>query len=133
IKKEQTETRKNARASPLQPSGLADSEQLPHDQCQVEATGVHQQTLQDVVPSFQMHTSHSAGFVHVRHTSFRQFTTFPLEPLAALSLNSPSVVVHLLLLVLFPIPVPPTPSWLRNVTTAVYRMQVLHDGSAVVP
>src|ERR1700674_5904213 len=93
---------------------------------------MHQQTLQDVVPAFQMHTSHSAGFVHVRHTAFRQFTSLPLQSLAARPLNSPPVGVHLLLLVLFPCPFPPPPVRLRNVTTAVYRMQVLHYGFAVV-
>src|SRR2546421_673726 len=93
---------------------------------------MHQQPLQDVAPSFKMHTSHSAGFVQVRHTAFRQFTSLPLQLLAARPLNPPPVGVHLLLFVLFPFPVPPTPFRLRNVTTAVYCMQILHYGSAVV-
>src|SRR6266705_883288 len=79
-----------------------------------------------------MHTSHSAGFVHVRHAAFRQFTALLLQALAARPSNPPSVGVHLLLLVLFPFPVPPTPFRLRNVTPAGYRMQILYYGSAVI-
>ena len=71
--------------------------------------------LQDVVSSFQMHTSHSAGFVQVRHTSFRQLTSLPLQSLAARSPNPPPVGVHLLLLIGFPFPLPRTSLRLGNV------------------
>src|ERR1039458_10533250 len=115
MEKEQAEERKNECEPPLQPPGLADSYQLPHDQSQVETTSVDQQPLQDVVPSFQMHASHAAGFVHVGHTAFRQFTSLLLQLFAARPPNPPPVGVYLFLLVLFPFPVPPTPLRLRNV------------------
>src|SRR6266480_3172871 len=62
-----------------------------------------------------MHTSHSAGFVQVRHTSFRQLTSLPLQSLAARSPNPPPVGVHLLLLIGFPFPLPRTSLRLGNV------------------
>src|ERR1035438_10734044 len=67
---------------------------------------MHQQALQNIVPSFQMHPSHSPGFVHVRHASFRQLTSLPLEPLAALASGPSPVGVYLLLLLRFPGPLP---------------------------
>src|SRR5260370_15430776 len=79
-----------------------------------------------------MYPSHSTGFVHVRHTALGQFTAGPLQFFAAFSSSPPPVGVHLLLLVLFPFPVPWASVRLRYVTTAAYRMYVLQYGSAVV-
>src|SRR5947209_2226798 len=93
---------------------------------------MHQQTLQDVVSSFQMHTSHSACFVHVCHTAFRQLTSLPLQLLAAHSPNPPPVGVHLLLFIRLSSPLPRPSLRLGNVAAAVAVVQILQYGSAVV-
>src|ERR1035437_78256 len=79
-----------------------------------------------------MHASHSPGFVHMRHTSFRQFSSLPLQSLAARPPNPPPVGVYLLLLIGFPFPLPRASLRLGNVAAAVGLVQTLHHGSAVV-
>src|SRR5271157_1356601 len=80
-----------------------------------------------------MHTSHAAGFVHVCHASFRQFTSLSLEPLAAIALDPPPVGVHLFPLLRFPFPLPRTPVRLGNVAAAGGLVQILQYASAVIP
>ena len=94
---------------------------------------MHQQALQNVVSSFQVHPSHSPGFVHVRHASFRQLTALPLEPFAAVAFGPPPVGVYLLLFIGFSFPLPRASVRLGDVASAADLVQILQHRSTVVP
>src|SRR6476646_2321502 len=73
----------NEREQPLQPPRLADSDHLAHDQAQVEPPDVDQETLGDVVATFEVRASHAAGLVAVGEGAFDQLATLAHQALAA--------------------------------------------------
>src|SRR5687767_12239647 len=59
----------------LQAARRADAGEGPHQEAEIEATDVHEQTLQDVGVPPQMCASHPTGFIEMRIR--------PLQPLAS--------------------------------------------------
>jgi hypothetical protein len=63
--------------SPLQPAWRADADQLPHEQSEIEAAGVNQQSLQDIRVTTEMHAPHAARLIEM---SKRPFESLAAEP-----------------------------------------------------
>ena len=65
-------------------SRCARSQQLAHDQAQVERADMDQLPLQNVAVPAQVCAPHAAGFVAMREAAFDQFTAPPQQALAVL-------------------------------------------------
>src|ERR1700733_8428541 len=76
----------------LEAPGCAAPQQFSQDQAQIECAGMYEQPLDDVVMTTQMSSSHASGFVHMRKTSFHQFSTLTQQSFSALS-SDPSPVL----------------------------------------
>ena len=57
-----------------------DARQLPHQQPEIEAADVHEQPLQDVVVSAQMHPPHPPGLVEMRVGALEPLPALPQQP-----------------------------------------------------
>ena len=90
----------------LQPAWRADADQLPHEQAEIEAARVNQQSLADVGVTAEVDATEATGFIEMGEG--------PLEALAAESqqaqpprtANPPTITVHRVACggVLFPVP-----------------------------
>jgi len=60
----------------------ARSEQLSHEEAQIEGADMDQQALEDVALTAQVQASHSAGVIHVGEGLFDEFGPAFLQPLA---------------------------------------------------
>lgn len=76
------------------------TQQLTHDQAQVEAAYVDQLPLQNVLVSAQMGAPHAAGFIAMREAAFDQVTAPPEQALAVTASHPPPILVYRLLLLL---------------------------------
>src|SRR5207244_2023312 len=65
------------RQPPLQTARRPESDQLTHDEPKIEAAGMNQQPLEDVLMTTQMRAAHAARVVDVRERA--------LDPLTALT------------------------------------------------
>jgi hypothetical protein len=66
---------------PLKPSGLSNTDERPHQQAQIEAAGMDNQSLVDVLMATQVRASHPAGIVDVGEGALDELTTPALQPL----------------------------------------------------
>ena len=51
----------------------ANPEEAPHPETEIGCTGVHEQSLQDVLVSADVRATHATGFVEMRAVAFEQF------------------------------------------------------------
>jgi len=65
--------------APLQPSRRAYTDQLSHQQSEIEATGVNQQALQNVRVPAQVDAPHPTCFVEMGERPFQALTTEPQQ------------------------------------------------------
>src|SRR4051794_21088128 len=95
---------------------------------------MHQQPLQNVAPALQMYSSHSAGLVHVRETSFGQFGSRFLQPLVPRPLPPPAILIDSFLLdgLALALPLPASPIRLRNIAAQILVVQMLQNRSTVI-
>ena len=91
--------------------------QLPHQQPEIEATDVHEQPLQDVVVSAQMHPPHPSGFEQMREGAFEPFPTLPQQPVAAGAPDPAAVGIHRIASGRLAAPVPSATVRFRDVGT----------------
>ena len=70
------------REAALQAARRADSDQVPHDESEIEATCMNQDAFQDIRVAAQMRAAHAARVVEMREGAF--------DPLAALTHQAPS-------------------------------------------
>src|SRR5258708_36792206 len=108
---------RNRRGEALQGPRFSDSRTLPEQQRQVESDRVEQKPLENVLLTLQVRSSHAAGFIHMRKTSFGQLRTQLLQILAAPSAHLPPIPIHLLLFLFLPCPVPGPALALRHDAT----------------
>jgi len=121
------------RPRPLQAAGLADAEQVPHHEPEIEAAGMHQEPFENVVVLPQMRVSHAAGIVDMRKRSFHQFRPRPQQGLAALPAFAPSVRVDGRLCVGRLGPITSTTVRLRDVRPEADGLRVDQRLVAVIP
>src|SRR5512143_2007057 len=76
---------------PLQPSRGAHAGQLPHQQAEIEAAGVDQQSLQNVRVSAKEYASHAAGLVEMREGPLQALAAEPQQPQATRTTNAPPI------------------------------------------
>ena len=72
----------------------ADPNQLSHEQSEIEASRVNQQSLQNVRVAAQVHAAHPTGFVEMRKGSFQALAAAPQQPLSARAANASSIAIH---------------------------------------
>ena len=93
----------------LEAAWRAAADQPPHKESEIEAGGVHQQSLPNVGVPAQVHPAQAAGLIEMSKGPFQAFAAKPQQPLAPRAANAPSVPVHGVagLRVLRPVPSPP--------------------------
>jgi len=67
---------------------------FPDEQRQIERDCVEQESLENVVAAPQVRSPHSSGFVHMSEASLDQFRPPPLESLAPLAFDPPTIPVY---------------------------------------
>jgi len=82
------------RQPPLQASWRPDADEGPHQESQIEAADVHEQTLQDVRVAPEMCPSHAAGLVEMRVRPFQAFTPSPQQGESTRAVNAPTIRIH---------------------------------------
>ena len=75
---------------PCRPRG-ADADQSPHEQTQVEATGVHEHALQDVGVTPQMDAAQRARLVQMRPGAFQPLAPVAQQASATLPADAPAI------------------------------------------
>src|SRR5207244_8950286 len=103
-----------------------------HHEPQVKGCDVHQQTLENVRVTPQMHAPHPARFIQVRKAPLQLLAALPQQPLPTLAPNPPPVPVHRCLLFLLPLPAPPSPLRLRAVAAYLPVRELRQHFVAVV-
>ena len=63
----------------------ANPEEAPHPETEIECTGVHEQSLQDVLLAVDVRATQATGFVEMRAGAFEQFAASAKEAFAARS------------------------------------------------
>src|SRR5215204_5894800 len=72
----------------LQAARRADADERPHQESEIEATDVHEQTLQDVRVPPQMRASHRTGFVEMRVWALQSLASATLQRQPAPATNA---------------------------------------------
>src|SRR2546422_3481926 len=85
--------RARVRGRSLEPSRRAAAKPLPHENAEIEAARVDQQSFEDVPMPAQVAAAHAAGVVHVSKGSFDVLSAATQEPLAAHPAHAPSIAV----------------------------------------
>src|SRR5262245_61346286 len=78
----------------LQPAWRADADQLPHEQAEIEAAGVNQQSLPNVGVAAEVHTTKAAGFIEMGEGPFQALAAEPEQAQAPPTTNAPTITVH---------------------------------------
>jgi hypothetical protein len=93
---------------PLQAAWLSDSEDIPHEQAQIQAGDVDEHSLEDVAVAAKMSASHSAGFERLGEGTFEQFAALAQQCFPALATNASPIAMHRVAFVVLALPVPAT-------------------------
>ena len=78
----------------LEASRLADSEDVPHQQTQIQTGDVDEDSLEDVSVAAQMRPSHAAGLESVREGTLEKFAALSQQRLSSLATHSPTIAMH---------------------------------------
>ena len=78
----------------LQAAWRADADQPPHEQAEVEATGVNQQTLPNIDVAAEIHAAQAAGLVEMGERPFQSLAAKPQQAEAPRAANAPTIAVH---------------------------------------
>src|SRR5215203_7008887 len=82
------------RKAALEAAWRADAEDLTHDEPEIEATRMNQQTLQDVRVTTQMRTTHPTRVIDVREGAFDRLTASTHQASAASSTRPATIGIH---------------------------------------
>ena len=69
-------------------------EEAPHPETEIECTGVHEQSLQDVLVAVDVRATQATGFVEMRAGAFEQFAASAKEAFAARAADAPPIGIH---------------------------------------
>ena len=69
-------------------------EEAPHPETEIECTGVHEQSLQDVLVAVDVRAAQATGFVEMRAGAFEQFAASAKEAFAARAADAPPIGIH---------------------------------------
>ena len=100
-----SENEKECDHAALQPPGRSASRQFPHNETEIERTGMNHQPFDDVVVTPEMRPSQGASFVHVSEAAFYPFSTLAQKSLSTRPSDAPPVLVDGYLVFLFTHPV----------------------------
>ena len=119
--------------SALQPSWCTDANQLPHQQSEIEASGVDQQSLSNIGVSAQVYSAHPSCFVEVRERPFEALAAEPQQAQAPRRANPPTIPVHRVAGLGVLRPVPSAAIGLGDVTADADRFEIHERLIAVIP
>jgi len=119
--------------SSLEPSVRSNPAHRAHQQTKVQTACMNQQSLQNVVVAAQVDTSHSPGFIQVRHHSFEFLAALSLQPLAALALQPPPIAVDRGLFRRLPVPSLPAAFRFRDISSNARFSNPPHYAATVIP
>ena len=88
--KERDERRQNGRQAALQAARGAESDQVTHDEPEIEATRMNQEPLQDVRVAAQMRPAHRARFIKMRIRPFQELAPPPQQRQPARAMDAPA-------------------------------------------
>ena len=117
----------------LQPARRADADQVTHDEPEIEATRMNQQTLQDVRVAAQMRAAHPARVVEMREGAFDALAALAHQSASASSANPSSIAIHWRLRFRFLRPVASAPIRLGHIRPDADGVEVDHRLITVVP
>jgi hypothetical protein len=78
----------------LQPAQRAAADQVAHDESEIEAARMNQQTLEDIGVAAQMRAAHPTGVVEMAEGAFDPLALLPHQATTARSTNPPTVGIH---------------------------------------
>ena len=111
---------------PLEHPRLAHSRHLPHQNREVEAGGVYQKALRDVVVPPKMHPAHPARLVAVRERPLHQLRPAARQSRSPRPPDAPTIPIHRSLHLPSPPPAPPATLRLRYMTPKTRSGQTRH-------
>jgi hypothetical protein len=85
-----SENEKECDDAALQPPGRSASREFPHNESEIERTGMNHQPFDDVVVTPEMRPSQGASFVHVSEAAFYPFSTLAQKSLGCCASCQPS-------------------------------------------
>lgn len=103
------------RDAPLQAPGLPDADEGAHQESEVEAGRMHDQSFEDVLMTSQMRPPHAARLVQARIRPLEQFAAATQEALASCAAHPLTIGVHRRLRIRGLHPVSPPALRFRNV------------------
>ena len=121
------------RRAALEAPRCAHARQLPHQEPEIEAADVHEQTFQDIGMPAQMHAAHPAGLVEMGVGPFQELAALSQQPVPARAPNATTIRIHRLLGRGLARPVAPPTIRLRHVTPHADLHERLHRLVAVIP
>lgn len=84
----------SALTRPCRPRGVPTPNQLPHEEPQIEAARVNQQSLQNVRVPPQVHAAQAACLVEMREGPLQAFAAKPQQSQAPRATNAPPIPIH---------------------------------------
>ena len=118
--------------SALEAAWRADADQLTHEQSEIEAGRVDQQSRPNVPVPSKVHAAHAAGLIEMRKRSFQPFAAQPEEPLTARAANAPSIAVHSVACVGVLLPIPSSPIGFGDIAAHAHGLEIYERVIAVI-
>jgi len=84
----------DGRRAILQPARRAAADQVAHDEPEIEASRMNQQTLEDVRVAAQMRAAHPTGVVEIREGAFDTLAPLTHQAPAARPTNPSTIGIH---------------------------------------
>jgi hypothetical protein len=84
----------NGRQAILRPARLAATNQVAHDEPEIEAARMNQQTLEDIGVAAQMRAAHPTGVVEMREGAFDSLAPLTHQAPAARATNPPPIGIY---------------------------------------
>src|ERR1700675_1720347 len=84
----------NLRSVRLIAARRADADQVAHDEPEIEASRMNQQTLEDVRVAAQMRAAHPTGVIEMREGAFDPLPPLMHQAPAAQATNPPPIGIH---------------------------------------
>src|SRR5713101_8648481 len=92
--KEHEYRRQNGRQAALQAARGTESDQLTHDEPEIEPTGMNQEAFQNVRVTAEMRAPHAAGVVEMGERALDHLTAPAHQSASPGSANPPPIVIH---------------------------------------
>ena len=108
----------------LQAARRPNTDQLSHEQPEIEATDVNQEPLQNVRVPAEVHATHATGLVEMREGSFQALAAESEQALAACATTTSTIAIDRVVRRRVLRPVPSSPIGLGDVAAHAHRFEI---------